>query len=248
MKLVLYAGGHYADNPELNRACLELARVKKPRITFIPSSSDGGPEDFQEFVDCFDDLGITDYVYFPVDLPFTELLAGMALSSDVIFLGGGNTFSFLRSLRAGKLLGRLKQASERGAVLAGLSAGAILLTPNISTASFPAFDSDDNAVQIKNWQALGLTPFEFFPHFVNSERYRRALTAHSRRVVHPVVGSGDGGGVVYTRRELRLVGSFQIFMRGKSVPLLKSFRREEAQKHTQGDESGTQPSTAAPAP
>jgi dipeptidase E len=227
MKLVLYAGGHYADNIELNRACLELAASKRPRITFIPSSSDGGTEDFQEFVECFDRLGVADYVYFPVDLPFTELLANMAMSSDVIFLGGGNTFSFLRSLRSGKLLQRLKEAGERGAVLAGLSAGAILLTPNISTASFPAFDSDDNAVKLKNWQALGLAPFEFFPHYVNSERYRRALLAHSKRIATPVVGASDSGGVVYTRRELRLVGSFQIFSRGKAVPFFKSFRRDE---------------------
>ncbi|MEO5668595.1 MAG: Type 1 glutamine amidotransferase-like domain-containing protein [Bdellovibrionota bacterium] len=225
MSLVLYSGGHYLDNEALNRACFEASRKAVPRVTYIPSSSDYGPEDFRDFVTAFERIGPCEFAYFPIDIPFTQEMRTRALESDVIFLSGGNTFYFLRNLRRLGLLKDLRHAHAEGKVLAGLSAGAILLTPNIGTASFPKFDCDENFVGLRNFAALQLTPFEFFPHYAQSERYKKALMAASRKTKNPIYAAPDGCGLVVSNGDFRVVGSAHVFHKGHSFSIAKTSRR-----------------------
>jgi dipeptidase E len=222
MSLVLYSGGHYEDNEALNRAGLDATGKKRPRVTYIPSSSDYGIEDFREFVAAYDQVRACDFVYFPIDLPFTGEMRSRALESDVIFLSGGNTYYFLRNLRKLGMLKDLRHAHAQGKVLAGLSAGAILLTPHIGTAGFPSFDCDDNFVGLKNFAALGLAPFEFFPHYAQSERYRKALLMASRKTSNPIYAAPDGCGLVVSQNDFRVVGSAHVFHKGHSFSIAKS--------------------------
>jgi dipeptidase E len=232
MSLVLYSGGHFADNAALNRACLDATRKPMPRVTYIPSSSDYGIEDFREFVAAFEEVRACTFAYFPIDTPFTDEMRSRALASDVIFLSGGNTFYFLRNLRKLGLIGDLRHAHASGKVIAGLSAGAILLTPNIGTASFPSFDCDENFVGLRNFAALGLAPFEFFPHYSHSERYRRALAGASRRTKNPIYAAPDGSGLVVSNGEFRVMGSAHVFHKGHMLSIAKASRR--APRPTEG--------------
>jgi dipeptidase E len=216
MQLVIYSGGYYEDNILLNQSLLELCGKSRPRLTFIPSSSEWGMQDFAEFVDAFDQLKNLDYIYFPVDhMPSPSLVAN-AFESDIVFLAGGNTFHFLSCLRKHRLISKiLKFAQTPGKVLAGLSAGAIMLTPSITTAGFPSFDCDDNYVNLKDHRSLGLVPFELFPHYRNSDRYRRALVKYSKDTKNPLLGLPDLSGLIVNQNETRLVGNVHIFNQGK---------------------------------
>jgi dipeptidase E len=113
-------------------------------------------------------------------------------------------------------------AETPGKVVAGLSAGAILLTPSINTASFPTFDCDDNFVKLKNLKSLGLINYEFFPHYRNSERYRRALANYTKKSPYPLLGSPDLGGLVINENETRIVGSAQVFYKGRTFRMDRS--------------------------
>jgi len=225
MSLVLYSGGHYADNEPLNRACLDATRKPLPRVTYIPSSSDYGVEDFREFVEAFETVRPCEFAYFPIDTPFSSEMRSRALESDVVFLSGGNTFYFLRNLRRLGLLKDLRHAHAEGKVLAGLSAGAIMLTPNINTASYPKFDCDENFVSLRNFAALQLAPFEFFPHYAQSDRYRKALLAASRKTKNPIYAAPDGCGLVVSSGDFRVVGSAHVFHKGHSFSIAKSIKR-----------------------
>lgn len=225
MSLVLYSGGYYADNELLNRACLDATGKALPRITYIPSSSDYGVEDFREFVQAFEIVRPCEFVFFPIDTPFTAEMRSRAFESDVIFLSGGNTFYFLKNLRRLGLLKDLRHAHVEGKVLAGLSAGAILLTPNINTASFPKFDCDENFVGLRNFAALQLAPFEFYPHYVQSDRYRKALLTASRRTKNPIYAAPDGCGLVISSGDFRVVGSAHVFHKGHTFSIAKSLKR-----------------------
>jgi len=216
MQVVLYSGGYYEDNFLLNQSILELCGKPRPRLTFIPSSSEWGMQDFAEFVDAFDQLKNLEYIYFPVDHLPSPTLVTNAFESDIIFLAGGNTFHFLSCLRKHRLISKLVKFSETpGKVIAGLSAGAIMMTPSITTAGFPVFDCDDNFVNLKDLKSLGLVPFELFPHFKNSPRYRRALAKYSRESQKPVLGLPDHSGLIVNNNETRLVGNVHIFHQGK---------------------------------
>jgi dipeptidase E len=138
-------------------------------------------------------------------------------ASDIVYLSGGNTFHFLAHLRRSRLFSALQRFADRGGVLAGLSAGAILTTPNIGLAAYPSFDHDENEVGLpeSRWGALDLVDFEFFPHYRTSRRYRDALLDYSRRSRFPVYACRDGSGIVVERDRLTAHGEVWLFDRGQ---------------------------------
>ena len=219
MRLVLFSGGFDDKNVTMNKALVALVKSKSPRFTFIPSTFYGSEYDFREFVRRFRKYNISKFLHFSIDIPFDKILYEEALKSDVIFLSGGNTFYFLYQLKKHKMLNDLKTFVKRGGILAGLSAGAILMTPNINTAGFPDFDCDENTVKLKSWQGLNLVDFEFFPHYVNSKRYIEELAAYSLTCDKPLYAVPDGAGIVIDGDVIRFIGRPYCFVNGKKFRL-----------------------------
>ncbi len=218
-KLLLYGGGSLFRNGRSDRALIGLTGKRKPSITYIPSSSDYGEIEFGEFCENFRKrFPVSRIVYFPIDIPFTDMMKTMALEQDIVYLSGGNTFYFLKTLRQKRLIDDLKSFVSRGGVLSGLSAGAILLTPTVATAGFPHFDRDSNFVKLKNQKSLKLTDFEFFPHYTHTTPYRKALTSHSRKTIYPIYAAPDQSSVVVNGNEIEFIGPVHIFWNGKHYP------------------------------
>lgn len=230
MKLVLYGGGDAEDNEVLDERLLLLTKKKRPKITFIPSCSYDAEIDFLDFIDRFSSFGVTQFIHFPVDIPFDDVLLKEAFKSDVIYLGGGNTYYFLKHLRKSKMIPLIREYLLNGGILAGLSAGGILMTPNIETAGFPSFDKDENYEDVKNLKGLNLVPFEFFPHYKSSRRYDLEILKHSRKSKYPLYASADGSGVIFDGEGVQFVGRNFVFSKGqkKSMKQKKSFLAELA--------------------
>ena len=144
-----FSGGFADQNETLDENLSFLVEKRSPKLTYIPSSSYQSEIEFREIIKQYSIYGIKKFMLFPVDIKYDDTFLNEVLTSDIIFLGGGNTYYFLKSLRQQKLIPKLKKFVQDGGVLAGLSAGAILMTPNISTASYPDFDRDDNDVKLK---------------------------------------------------------------------------------------------------
>ncbi len=219
MKLVFYGGGDGAENKGLDRALIKLSQTKKPRITYIPSCSYDHDTDFIDFIKQYKKYDVNKFVYFPVDIDVDTVLTKEAFKSDIIHLSGGNTYYFLKHLRQSSLMPELKKFVKRGGILTGLSAGAILMTPNIGTAGFPSFDRDDNEEKIKNFASMALVPFEFFPHYCNSARYDKELISHSKKTKNPIYACPDGSGIIVTNEILSFVGRAYCFFRGKKISI-----------------------------
>lgn len=219
MKLVLYSGGSEDENRFLNLRALELTHVKSPKLTFIPSSSYDAENDFKFFVQEFSELGVQRFMLFCVDTPYTKTLLQEVLKSDLIFLGGGNTFYFLKYLKKAGMIAHFDKFLKRGGVLCGLSAGAIVLTPHVHTATFPHFDRDENPWDMKNLSAMRLVNFEFFPHYKNSKRYDAELLHHSKKSKLPLYACSDGGGVVIEGDQISFCGKSHQFYQGKKLTL-----------------------------
>ncbi len=226
MSLVLYSGGHYFENLALNKKCMDLSGRRTPKVTFIPASSDYGLEEFREFVEAWDKIKNCQFVYFPIDYQYSDELKNRALSSDIIFLSGGNTFYFLKHLKENGLMEALATAHQSGRVIAGLSAGAILMTPNINTASFPSFDCDENFVGIKSKKALNFVNFEIFPHYIHSARYRSALKTYSQKSRNGIYALPDGTGIVVTQQSLEVIGPSYLFLNGHEHNMSKVLRND----------------------
>ncbi len=193
-------------------------------MTYVPYTAEGAQPFFRRFERRYRPFGGRHFQCIPADDPALasdrsarrEAIRRLD-ASDVIYLAGGNSFYFLLHLRKSGLLAPLRRFAERGGVLAGLSAGALLLTPTIDLAAYPAFDRDDNAVGMDESRlaALGLVGFDFFPHYRASARYREALRRYSRKSGRALYACRDGSGVVVEGDCFTAHGDVWLFDRGR---------------------------------
>lgn len=220
MKLVFYSGGATPANARLHTALAGLVGPRKSMsITYIPFASAGAQPFYQRFKRRYGPYGFTDFHYLAVDKPFTQDELKRALESDAIYLAGGNTFYFLHHLRRCGLLRQFRSYAAQGGVLAGLSAGAHILTPNIGLAGYPSDGADRNTVKLQNHGALDLVPFEFFPHYLPRKKLDEALTSYSQKLKHPIIAAGDGGGVIVEGTRMTFVGRAELFLAGAHARL-----------------------------
>jgi len=208
---------------------LALRRSKKPlpkkiRMTYVAFTAEGAAHYYHRFERRYKPFGGTDFHCLAADDPALrrpgakrQRATKILLASDVIYLSGGNTFHFLMHLRRSGLIAPLRRFADRGGVLAGLSAGAILTTPNIGLAAYPPFDRDENEVGLSDsrWGALDLVDFEFFPHFRTSRKIRDALLWYSERSKFPLYACRDGSGIVVEGDRFTAHGDVWLFDRGQ---------------------------------
>lgn len=215
-KLVLYSGGnHNWGNERLHTVLIQLAGKKSRSMTYIPSTHENGEAYFRRFKKRYSKFGVKRFRYFPVDSDFLKREMKEALKSDIIYLAGGNTFYFLKHLRSSGFLDELRKFAERGGIVAGLSAGAIIMTPNIWLAGYPPHEGDQNEVRLKDLRSLHVVEFEFLPHYSNSAKTNQAIIYHSKYSKYPIVACPDGSGVAIDGDEVRFFGPAYIFVKGK---------------------------------
>ncbi|MFA6518791.1 MAG: Type 1 glutamine amidotransferase-like domain-containing protein [Candidatus Shapirobacteria bacterium] len=106
------------------------------------------------------------------------------LSANVVMITGGNTFRLLNHLRLSGLDKAIEKLWQKGGVvLAGFSAGAIVLTPSIRIAK----TGDINELELKDLTGLGVVDFEVWPHYEETqndelEKFKREEGAEIKTV------------------------------------------------------------------
>ena len=124
--IIAIGGAAFSAEPRnlaLDRYVLEQSGKPRPRVLLIPTARGDDSEYIAKFYAAYAALDAR-----PLHLPFferTPALRELVLSQDVIFVGGGNTKSMLAVWRDWELPKLLQEAAAAGAVLGGVSAGAI---------------------------------------------------------------------------------------------------------------------------
>lgn len=143
-------------------------------------------------------------LFFDLDEQHAEEEIAALFACDAIHLAGGHTGGFLERLKRSGMIGPLRDWALSGGILIGVSAGAILMTPTIAAdALFIARKPED----ITDGEALGLVPFEFFPHLGDDAGYLPALLRYSTLTTRPIVACNDSDGVVVTGGRIECVGN-----------------------------------------
>lgn len=202
-QIVAMGGGGFSmepDNLALDRYVLGLVAEPSPKICFLPTASG----DARDYVDRF----YASFSALPCETSHLSLFfaetadhRALLLNQDVIYVGGGNTRNLLVLWREWGLDRILREAWERGIVLAGLSAGAICWFEEGLSDSVLAGD-------YRSLPCLGYLPGSNCPHY-DGEPERRPV--YHRLVTAGEIGDGyaadDGVALHYVGDRLARVVS-----------------------------------------
>ncbi|GMG74259.1 Type 1 glutamine amidotransferase-like domain-containing protein [Priestia megaterium] len=112
------------DNLLLDQYILSQAHIDVPKICFIPTASGDADNYIERFYEAFEKLVCTPSHLSLFSPNFIDLKA-YVLQHDILYVGGVNTRNMLSLWKEWELDTILKEAYEKGVILAGISAGSI---------------------------------------------------------------------------------------------------------------------------
>ncbi|MBR3885773.1 MAG: Type 1 glutamine amidotransferase-like domain-containing protein [Clostridia bacterium] len=172
MKLVLIGGGDYGNAPEkpynlkeIDEKIVELTNKAHPRLLFIGFNIRAN-HSFGFMKKHFMELGVQcEYLKYD-EFSNQKTVDGKFKRADIVYIGGGNTMLFMMRMKQFGLDEKVREAANQGKVIAGRSAGAIIISAYGS--------SDSRHYKNKNIftsaKGLGLVNLFFAPHFTKTER------------------------------------------------------------------------------
>ena len=205
-KLVLYSDQEIPENSKVDQRLLSLFGPHSPKLGYIPSSSDPKRTFYQHKQSYYEALGLNLSIYFEIDIDFQPGRIEELLSCDAIHLSGGNTYHFLYWLKERKMTGLLREYVENGGILIGTSAGAILMTPDVSVTDVfgdTPFDSE----RMTDTSALNLVDFAFLPHINTLKSANTIMVNYSSIHQCVVYGCQDGDGIIINGDKVELIGN-----------------------------------------
>ena len=128
-KIVAIGGGELKllETTNIDKRIIELTGKTRPKALFIPTASRDAAGYIDTFEACYGkhfgcQTRTLNLIQSP---PAFEKMSALVLESDLIYVGGGNTYGMMKTWRRLGLHTVLAEAASRGIVLSGLSAGAI---------------------------------------------------------------------------------------------------------------------------
>ena len=213
-KIIAIGGGELRERTTLKideyivSLAKERAGERRANALFIPTAS----HDFMPYYNTFHkvytgvfnvktDVALT--VFKEVDL---EKMRAKFEKADVIYVGGGDTVFMIESWKQSGLLPLIKEAYDRGVILAGLSAGAICWFSDVYTDSLKTENGNEYAM----FKGLGWIDGVVSPHYNERQQAFDKIAAGNFSLAHGIendaamifedekfVGCVSSGGSVY---------------------------------------------------
>jgi len=222
-KLALYSDQHINQSPKMDERLLSLIDKQHPTIGFIPSSTDPERTWFKQQQSYYKSLGADLSVYFELETKYEPDKTKDLFACDAIHLSGGSTYNFLYWLRQRGFTPLLRDYVSNGGVLIGVSAGAILMTPELSTTHLcgekPSHDLTDLS-------ALNLVDFAFLPHINKINLVEEKLIEYSITHGRKIFGCYDGDGIIVDSDNIECIGNLMLAESGNLKSVEINFTKE----------------------
>lgn len=175
-KLVLIGGGELVKNystKKIDEEIVKLANKKNPLFVFIGFASNSSESYFDIIKKIYTPLGCNCQ-----NLKRKNLIKNYNLAiekiknADIIYICGGDTIKLIEEIKEFNLEKELKSAIERGCIIAGISAGAILLSKEGYSDSLKIRNESDKYTFIKG---LNYIDISFCPHYNNLEKKQELI-------------------------------------------------------------------------
>jgi len=207
MKVLAISSSRVGNGGFLENACpliKEFISNDNYRIAFLPFAS------VQRGYEEYGDLVKEALVSFPNSIDIiTPAGAKQTLEqSDVIIVGGGNTFKLLHEIYELDLFELIKKKVQGGTIYIGWSAGANISGKTIGTTN------DMPVIQPRSFTAFGFLPFQINPHYINQKPDGHNGETRDQRLEEfvllnpgiPVVGLPEGTALKLSNSILQFIG------------------------------------------
>lgn len=191
--IVAIGGGEIRTRATLaiDREIIRLSGKKRPKLLFIPTASsdsetywDAVRKYFSGFLGCQ-----TDVLRLILEKPSPRQIREKILSADVVYVGGGNTLLMMRVWRRLGVDELLLRAYRDGAVLSGISAGAICWFGSGHSDSMSFYNP--RKWSYINVKGLGIVQGIYCPHY-NGQTLRTPRRKHFKEMIGKTGGVGIG--------------------------------------------------------
>ncbi len=206
--LFLSGGGGRKDSRLLDRAFAKKVKKGK-RILYIPIAM---PEKQHTFGSCFEWIRGTLKPFGITKIDMWTDLSGRNYKAlkqyDAVYIGGGNTFYLLKTIRDSGFDKLLLRYLKDGGVYYGGSAGAIITGKDIGT-SYVGGASDKNIVGLKNLRGLNLVNgYSIVCHY--AEKYDKGAKSYIKRYRANMLCLPEETGLYVSDGKIKVMGTKKV--------------------------------------
>lgn len=165
-------GGNYpVETTIIDKEIVKLTGKQSPKLLFIPTASSDSQGYFDVVKKHFGQrLGCNvEVLYLLKEKPSHKTIRQKIMSSDIIYVGGGNTLMMMNRWKKLGVNTILLEAYAKGKVLSGLSAGSICWFKYGNSDSWKFYDKNKPLIKVGG---LGLINALVCPHY-NGSTYNR---------------------------------------------------------------------------
>ncbi|HHX00894.1 MAG TPA: type 1 glutamine amidotransferase-like domain-containing protein, partial [Acholeplasmataceae bacterium] len=132
-----------------------------------------------------------------------SVIEDLIMSSDIIYIGGGNTKKMMKVWKKYKVDQYLIEAYKKGVIMSGLSAGAICwFKVGHSDSEFIEGKKDADHIIV---EGLGLIPYAVCPHY--NEPERKSFDKMVKDLPFASIALEDNTALVYENNDFRIIRS-----------------------------------------
>lgn len=165
-------GGFYpVETNSIDKEIIKQTRKLNPKLLFIPTASNDSEGYFQVVKKHFSKLNCkVNVLYLIKDKLTKKQIEDKILSTDIIYVGGGNTLKMMALWRKMGVDNILRKAHKKGIVLSGLSAGSICWFKCGNSDSRKFTSGSNKLIKVTG---LGLIDALHCPHY-DAEEHRQS--------------------------------------------------------------------------
>lgn len=170
MKAIIPIGGgeiSLKSTLNIDEYIVSLVTSETKKVLFIPTASGDMVSYIERFKAHYESLGCEVDTLLLSQTQNDNLIRSKIFSSNIIYIGGGNTARMMRIFKRNKVNEYLLKAYEKGIILTGLSAGAMAYFTNGYSDSNRSTNPEASLCLVK---CLNIIPYCFCPHYNEEER------------------------------------------------------------------------------
>lgn len=174
MKLMLIGGGEIGkgnkpyETKEIDEEIVKMTGLEKPKLLFIGLANSFADSYYDYVKNIYKNLGCeTMYLKKKNVTKNPDIVKNKIETADIIYIGGGDTIKLMDTVKEYEIDSLLEDAVKRDCVIAGVSAGAILLSKSGFSDSYISRGEGEDYDFV---DGLGFIDINICPHYHNDQK------------------------------------------------------------------------------